>query len=223
VAPEHGAEEARVLVADRARHLGDARVRLLQQALRGAHAQALEVRDRRMAGRGLEAADEVARAHAEQAREPLEAELLPAVAVDPLLGAVDRRVRVARPDREHREARLAVARHVEQQALGALHRQLAPAELLDQVEREVEGGVDAASAVDAVGLGDELVRAPVDAREAGAVGLDEAPVRGGALLVEEAGRGGERHAGADARDARAARARAAQVRDHRGVAREERV
>ncbi len=68
-------------------------------------------------------------------------DLLAAVLAVPLLRPADHFVRVAGPDRQHREARLAVPRHLDQQRAGALARHLATAVPLHQVQRQVERGI----------------------------------------------------------------------------------
>ena len=127
---------------------------------------------------------------------------------------------VARAHGQHREAGLALARHVEHERLRALARGVAAREPVDEVEREVERRVHAAAAVDAVLLGDEIVGLPARAREARAALVDERPVRGGGAAVEQARRAEQRDARAHARHARAARVALAQEVDDRRVARD---
>src|SRR4029453_4122420 len=92
LALEQGAKERRVLVADGPADLLHGDVSLFEQARRRAPAEALQILDRREPRRGLEAADEVARAHAELARERVEAHLVAAVAVGAGRRRPDRRV-----------------------------------------------------------------------------------------------------------------------------------
>ena len=98
-----------------------------------------------------------------------------------------------------------VYENLDAQAARGLERDLAAAELLDQVQRDVRRGVDPAAADHVAAIGDEVFLAPVRLREMLRVKLGEPPVGGGALAVEQARRRGEQRARAGGDHGRAVR------------------
>src|SRR5690348_18457089 len=91
--------------------------------------------------------------------------------------------------RQDRIARLAAARHAEQQRFGALQRNLVAAEFLDEVEAEIDRSVDAAAAEHLPILGDEVLGPPEDFWIAPPENVGDAPMGGRLLAVEQPGFG----------------------------------
>ena len=175
-------------------------MRALEVVPGGVDAQAVQVRERRLAGRGLEPAREVARAHADLRGQLVEIHRLAEMGDEPLLGPLDRLVVVGRARRLGGVGRLPDARRLQQQRLRRLHRDLVTAVVLDEVEAEIDGRVEAAAAEDVVRFGHEPLGVP--AARSGtscAASIDDAPVGGRGAPVQEAGRGEQADAGADAR------------------------
>ena len=96
MALEKVAEEGDVLVADGVADFLHRAMVAFQQTFGGGDSQLLQVHERAISGGLLEAADEIAQAHAHAARRSIEGEVLVKVVVQPFLRAGDAVVGVIR-------------------------------------------------------------------------------------------------------------------------------
>lgn len=167
-----------------------------------------------MAGRRLEAAQQVARAHAELLGDALDGRVLVETALQQVLDPADSLV----GERHHAVARLQAAGQADEQRLGALQRNVAAAELVDQVETQVDGRVPATAAEQTPVLGDEVLRLPQDLGIALPEHVRHAPVGGGTAAVEQPGFRQEGDAAAHAAEERAARMCGAEPKHQRRLA-----
>jgi hypothetical protein len=162
MALELTAEERDILVADSRADTLDGRGAVLQQILGRRHAQHLNVATRPAAGRGLEVADEIARPHSDAAGESVDRHIAIGMLLQVLLGLPDPLVGVRTRQWHHRITGLSVARHADEQGLGALHRDFLAAELLDQIKAEIDRAVDATAADQAIVLRYKLFGSPAN-------------------------------------------------------------
>ena len=135
----------------------------------------------------------------------------------PVLDPAHRGIAVIAPDRKDRETGLEGAGHLQDERFGAADGDLASAELLDDVEGEVDRRIEAAAAEHAAVLGDAEMRLPIDLRKAPAIELGDGPMGGRAPPVEETGFGEYRDAGADAGNQRPLGMEPLQPRDGGGI------
>ena len=117
-------------------------------------------------------------------------------------------------------SRTGAARHAEQQRLRALQRDLVAAEFFDQIQAEVDRGIDAAAAEEPAVFGHELVGLPEHLRIALPQNVGDGPVRGRLPAVEQAALGEEATPRADARHVGAARVPLPQPGQQRRVPRD---
>ncbi len=195
VLAEQPGKEAGVVVADFVADGLDALARSREQALGGFDAQPLQVMQGFVAGGGLEAAHEVANAHAVLAGHVFEAELVGEVFFEPVLDLQDDHILMQFLAAKADASRGVTALHFIEDVPGYGLGDVGPAEALDQVDVQVAGRGGAAGAVEVVGVGQVLVLIELDLGEAFAEGAEEAPVGGGLLAVEQSGFGQPEHAG----------------------------
>src|SRR5882724_11820457 len=127
------AKERGILIADCATDLLHGAMVALEKALGGGDSQLLQVDQRTVSGSLLEAANEIARAHADATGGSLERERAVKILMQPLLRAGYGVVRVLGLQRDDSEASLPCAGRVDQQRLGALHGNVVAAKFLDQI------------------------------------------------------------------------------------------
>ena len=174
---------------------------------------------RLVAGGGLEAAHEVADAHAVLPGHVLEAELVGEMLFEPVLDLQDDHILVQLLPAETDPSRRIVALHFVKNIAGHGLGDVGAAEAFDQIDIEVAGRGGAAGAVQVVGVGQVLVLVELDLGEALAEGREETPIGGRLLAIEQPGFGQPEHPGRFAAEHRAAGVLFAQPRQHLRVAR----
>ena len=137
------------------------------------------------------------------ARDALDGDVARKILLYVRFGGADFVVVVRSRHRQDGVARLIGSGHVEEQRLGALQRDLVTAEFLDEVETEVDRGVDAAATKHPPIFGDESFRMPVDLGVAPAEIVGDGPMGCRLSPVEETGLGKIGGAGAGASNMRA--------------------
>ncbi|MNF68680.1 hypothetical protein D3C84_505430 [compost metagenome] len=190
---EQAGEEAGVVVTDFVTDGLDALARGAEQALGRFDAQPLQVVQGFVAGGALEAAHEIADAHAVFAGHVLEAELVGEVLLQPLLDLQDGQVVVQLLPAEADAPGGVVALHFVEDVAGHALGHAGAAVTLDQVDVEVAGRGHAAGAIQVVGIRQVLVLIERYLGEAFGELAEEAPVGGRFLAVEQAGLGHPEH------------------------------
>jgi len=171
----------------------DALARARQQPLGGLDPQPLQVVQRLVTCRALEAAHEVADAHAVVAGHILEAELVGEVFLQPMLDLQNDQVLMQLLPAKAHAPRGVVALHFVEDVAGRGAGHIGAAEALDQVDVQVAGRSGAAGAIDIVGVGQVLVLVQPDLRKAFGKAGEEAPVGRRLLAIEQAGFGQPEH------------------------------
>lgn len=184
--------------------------------LGGFDTQPLQVMQRFVARRGLEAAHEVADAHAVFARDVFKAEFVGEVLFEPMLDLQDDHVLVQLlPAKSHAPRCVAALDFVQDVSRNGL-RHVGAAESLDQVDIEIARRDGAACAIQVVGVGQVFFLIEQHIREAIRELIEETPVGGRLLAIEQTGFGQPEHAAGFAarrRLGRAARATRAESAD----------
>ena len=121
-----------------------------------------------------------------------------------VLGLPDLVVGMRTRQRHHRIPGLPAARHAQQQRLGDLQRDLVAAELLHQIETDIDRGINATAAEQPAVLRHELIGAPANLGIALAQYVGHAPVSGRLAAVEQPAFREERNTRANADDIGAA-------------------
>src|SRR5262249_3363187 len=103
---------------------------------------------------------------------------------EPFLCAPDLLVVPRKARRRGGVSRLPEPRRLEEQRFRRLHGDHVSAEMLDEIEAEIDRRVEAAPAKHVAGFGDEALGFPVHARVEGATLVDDAPMRRCRTLVE---------------------------------------
>ncbi|MNJ55748.1 hypothetical protein D3C77_512660 [compost metagenome] len=124
----------------------------------------------------------------------LEAELVGEMLFEPVLDLQDDQVLVQFLPAKAHAPRGVVALHFVEDVAGHRLRHVGAAESLDQVDVQVAGRSSAAGAVEVVGVGQVLVLVEADLGEAFFELVEETPVGGRLLAIEQPGLGQPEHA-----------------------------
>lgn len=173
---------------------------------------------RLIAGGGLEAPHEVADAHAVLPGDVFEAEFVGKMLFEPMLDLQDDHVLVqllpTKADTPRRVAALHFVENVTGHGLG----DVGAAEAFDQVDIQVARRGSATGAIQVVGVGEVLVLVELDLGKALAECIEEAPVGGRLLAIEQSSFRQPEHPGGFATEHGAASVLITQPRQHLGVA-----
>src|SRR5215469_2352491 len=158
---KHLAKKSHILIAHSIADLLHGAVLAFEHSFSGGNAQLLQVVQRTVSRGLLEAADEVAQAHAYATSRSFERKVCLEMFVEPGLRAGDGVVGVLHLEGYDSEARLPCARRLDEQRLGALHGNVVAAVSLDEIKTEVERSVHAAAGVEVLVLCDHQFRHPL--------------------------------------------------------------
>src|SRR5580692_7445654 len=148
VALKQRTEERDVLIADRVADFLHRAMVALQHPLGGGNPQFLQIGQRAVTRRLLEAANEIANAHAHPARRIFQRKCRRKMLVHPFLRARDGIVRMIGLQRYDREARLPGSWRLDQKRLSRLHRHFVAAESFDEVNAQVQRRVYSTAAIE---------------------------------------------------------------------------